>query len=238
MSNIKRLDWVLTNFVNVSRKEAKQLIQRKKVYVNDILVTKIVNIDLEQDKIRVNDYLVGLKQNYYFVMNKPKDYVCANYDDVSKTVFELMNDFDSQIKNLHTVGRLDKDTTGLLIITNNGEFSHQLTSPKKHLNKTYKVTVDKQLSVDLVHKFAQEIILSNGEICRPSELTILDDYNALLSINEGKYHQVKRMFASFGYKVIELDRQKIGKLDLATLDLKIGEYRELTNAELELLKNN
>ncbi|WP_036452192.1 pseudouridine synthase [Mycoplasma buteonis] len=235
----KRIDWVLTNYLNFSRKEAKELIKKQKVLLNNQIATLSDSYTFELDTLTVNNESFSFKEHYYFVLNKPSDYVCANKDHLNKTVFQLLDLSAQHIPNLHTVGRLDKDTTGLLLLTNDGNFTHELMSPKKHVTKTYHVILDKTLTSteqkELILSFANGIFVSDDEIYAPSELSFINVNEALLTIHEGKYHQVKRMFQNAGYKVVALNRIKIANLELKNLNLKQGQYRELTESELKLL---
>ena len=174
------------------------------------------------------------------MLNKPAGVVSATRDDKDKTVINLIN-FPGRKEDLFPVGRLDKDTTGLLIITNDGKFAHNIISPKKHVSKTYKAVVTGKISEKEVKIFSQGMELANGDKLQPAQLDIIsysekdDTSKVRVIIHEGKYHQVRRMFGAVSQRVLELDRVKIGLLELDDT-LERGEYRELTEKELNLIK--
>ena len=166
------------------------------------------------------------------MLNKPKGYLSATEDYYEQTVLDLLPEY--RHIDLFPVGRLDKDTTGLLLITNDGTLAHDLISPKKHVDKVYIATLDKELDLKIKDEFEHGIILDD-ELTLPASLEKIEDNIAKVTIHQGKYHQIKRMFEYFGYKVVELDRIKFSFL---TYDgLKIGEYRELSKEEIERLKS-
>lgn len=176
----------------------------------------------------------------YYMLNKPAGVVSATRDDKDKTVIDLIN-FPGRKEDLFPVGRLDKDTTGLLIITNDGKFAHNIISPKKHVSKTYEAIVTGKISEKEVKIFSQGMELANGDKLQPAQLDIIsysekdDTSKVRVIIHEGKYHQVRRMFGAVSQRVLELDRVKIGLLELDDT-LERGEYRELTEEELNLIK--
>ncbi|MGR6873577.1 pseudouridine synthase [Pseudomonas sp. HK3] len=167
----------------------------------------------------------------YFMMNKPEGVVCANSDGDHGLVFDLMSS-EINVNKLHTVGRLDKDTTGLLLVTDDGQWSHQITSPKHHKPKTYRTWLIAPL-VDNAEQQVKDGILLKDEVkpTLPATLQRINDNEVLLTISEGRYHQVKRMFAALGNRVVRLHRESIGTLKLDS-NLAPGEYRALTEAEV------
>lgn len=185
-----------------------------------------INIVIDDKPIEVNRYV-------YLIMNKPKGYVSATEDKNDKTVLDLVP-LKYKMRNLFPVGRLDKDTTGMMILSDDGEFAHNILSPKKHIIKTYRVKIDIDINEKMKEDFKRGIVLKD-HVCCPAEIIVQDKNTALVKITEGKYHQIKRMFGCFGAKVVELDRISMGKLDMP-VDLKMGECRELTEVELQLLK--
>ncbi|WP_036430942.1 pseudouridine synthase [Mycoplasmopsis felis] len=220
-----RIDKYISSMTDYSRNDVKKLIKNKKIKVNNVFINKVININ-QTDQIFINEQLLIEKPKYiYLLMNKPKGYICANNDKINHTVFDLLDSYYLTYKGLHTVGRLDKDTEGLLIITNDGEFTHNVLSPNKHIHKTYYVTVDKELDNSLINEFKNGVNL-NDFVSKSSKLKIIDKYNCYITISEGKYHQVKRMFLKFGYKVKYLNRVKFGKLCLPR-ELKTGQYKEI-----------
>ncbi len=167
------------------------------------------------------------------MLNKPKGYVSAAIDNVYPPVTDLIPEY--AFAKLNPVGRLDVDTTGALLLTNDGDLAHKLISPKYHVDKVYEVEVDKKLDSKLVESFKQGIEL-DGELTLPAELVIINDKHAELTLHQGKFHQVKRMFKKFGYNVLDLNRKAFAFLTVT--DLRLGEYKELTldeEKELRLL---
>lgn len=226
-----RLDKYLSNAGIGTRKQVKQIIKDGHVVVDSKIVLDYSSEVNFHSKIYVNDKLVNFKEYYYVLLNKPKGYISATYDNYHKVVLDLIPEF--KIYNLAPVGRLDIDTTGVLLLTNNGTLSHALLSPKKHVNKEYLAEVNHPLVPTLIDEFKNGITLDDGYKCLPAELKIIDNFHAKITINEGKFHQIKRMFKTFDYEVIELQRTKFDEL---TCDgLKIGEYRELTESEISNL---
>ena len=175
-----------------------------------------------------------IKKNIYLILNKPKGYVSATTDNKDKTVLDLVPD-EYKHRNLFPAGRLDKDTTGLMLITDDGLFAHNILSPKKHIDKKYEVTIDAYITNEMIEGFKKGVILNDG-ICHPSNLEIIEPNKGIVTLTEGRYHQIKRMFGCFSAKVIELNRISMGNLYLPN-DLKLGEVRELTIEELNKIKN-
>ncbi|MDU4450526.1 MAG: 16S rRNA pseudouridine(516) synthase, partial [Staphylococcus lugdunensis] len=168
----------------------------------------------------------------YLMLNKPKGYISATEDPKQATVIDLIKDY--KYLDLFPVGRLDKDTEGLLLITNDGQFSHNLMNPNKHVVKTYLVTSKYPVTKDNQYMFKQGVMLSDG-LTKPAELTIIDDYHSKVTIYEGRYHQIKRMFHSIENEVLELKRIQIANLRLDE-ELDEGQYRVLTQTDIEQLK--
>ncbi|EIE39934.1 pseudouridine synthase [Mycoplasmopsis canis UF31] len=235
--NKQRLDKFISNNANYSRSQVKKILKEEKIFINGEVVTKIVDI-IDSDIVTIENNIIKNYKDIYIVMNKPKGYVCANIDQFHKTVFELLPDEIKNLKNLHTVGRLDLDTEGLLIITNDGEFTHNLVSPRKHVEKTYDVVVDKNLRNELINIFSKGVIININYLTKPAKLEIKNHNNALLTITEGKFHQVKNMFSSVGYNVKQLKRIKFGDLELDN-SMQPGEIKIYSKEEIsKLLKNN
>lgn len=163
------------------------------------------------------------------MLNKPKGYISATEDKSMQTVLDLVPE-EYKHRNLFPAGRLDKDTTGLMIITDDGNFAHNILSPQKHVRKTYNVTIDIPVTNEMVEGFKNGVMLNDGE-CKTASLEITNTYTAIVTLTEGRYHQIKRMFGCFGAKVTELQRIKMGNFTLPK-DLKIGECREFTEEEL------
>lgn len=227
-----RLDKFLSNNGFGSRKEVKLLIKKKRVSINGSFNVKSDDyINPLEDKIIVDDIEVNYQKNYYFLLNKPKGYISATEDNFQKTVLDLLPDYS--YLNLFPVGRLDKDTTGVLLITTDGQLSHRLLSPKYHVEKIYIATVDKPLEKSLIEEFKKGIIM-DGDLTLPAGLEIIDEFTARVTLHQGKYHQVKRTFEHFGYKVLVLHREKFSFLTIN--GLKEGEFRSLSEEEINKLK--
>ena len=227
-----RLDKYLANSGVGSRSIVKRLIKDKRVKVNgEIIRSDSFNVDETKDIVLFDDLEVKYKEFYYILLNKPQGYVSAVIDNVYPPVTDLLPEYN--FANLFPVGRLDVDTTGVLLLTNDGDLAHKLISPKYHVDKEYKVEVDKTLTTSLIESFKNGIEL-DGELTLPAELKLLSDKVALLTLHQGKFHQVKRMFKAFGYNVVSLERTRFAFLTLDNLPR--GEYRELTQKEEDLLK--
>lgn len=227
---MERLDKVISNHTNYSRKDVKDLVKNKLVTVNGEIVKKVdMKVNPSCDKIEVLGDELIVKKYVYLVLNKPKGFISATEDRSQRTVLDLVPE-EYMHRNLFPAGRLDKDTTGLMIITDDGEFAHNILAPKKHISKTYNVVIDKPVTEEMVRGFKEGIKLNDGE-CKSSELEITGDYTARVVLTEGRYHQIKRMFGCYGAKVLELERIMMGNLEIPK-DLKQGECRELTIDEI------
>lgn len=229
-SKSERIDKIISSQGKYSRKEVKKLISSHKVLLNgEIVKSSDVKVNVENDEIVIEGIKLNVKRKIYLILNKPQGYVSATTDKRDKTVLELVPE-EFNKRNLFPAGRLDKNTTGLMIITDDGELAHNILSPKKHVKKSYKVTLDIDATEDMIEKFNNGIELNDG-ICKPAEMKIISSNVAIVTLREGRYHQIKRMFGCCGAKVIELHRISIGNLSLPN-DLKEGECRELTDKEL------
>ena len=226
-----RLDKYLADMSIGTRNEVKEYIRKGRVKVNGLPIKKADYKTKEGDVISFDDQQVNYLQYEYYLLNKPAGYLSATEDRYDPTVMELIK---PKRKDLFPVGRLDKDTEGLLLICNDGELNHQLLSPKRHVYKKYYVEVDKPLPEN-----AKEILekpLDLGDfITQGGIYEAIDDHHAYLSIAEGKFHQVKRMFEKLDTKVIYLQRIEFGPLKLE--DLPLGSYRPLTKEEISSLKS-
>lgn len=228
-----RLDKFLANSGVGSRSEVKRCIKDKRVKVNGAIIKNdSFDVDETKDTVLFDDLEVKYKKFYYVLLNKPKGYVSATIDNVYPPVTDLIPEY--AFAKLNPVGRLDVDTTGALLLTNDGELAHKLISPKYHVDKVYEVEVDKKLDPKLVEMFKKGIEL-DGELTLPSDLVILNEKHAELTLHQGKFHQVKRMFKKSDYNVVVLNRKAFAFL---TVDgLKPGEHRELTLEEERKLKS-
>ena len=228
-----RLDKFLANSGIGSRSEVKNYIRKGRIKVDgEIAKSSSLVIDENINKISFDDEIIDYHEFYYVLINKPKGYVSAVTDNVYPPVTDLVTEY--QFAKLFPVGRLDVDTTGTLLLTNDGKLCHRLLSPKYHVDKTYHVITDYDIKEEMIKDFEEGIIL-DGELTLPAKLTILGKREAELTIHQGKFHQVKRMFLKYSLKVMELDRKSFAFLNHE--DLKIGEYRELNKDEVQKLKD-
>ena len=231
---MERLDKVISNQIGYSRKEVKDLVKQKRITINgNVALKNDVKVDVLVDKIFVDGEEISFKKFVYLMLNKPKGYVSATEDKNMPTVLELVPD-EYLHRDLFPAGRLDRDTTGLMLITDDGEFAHNILSPKKHVKKTYNVTIDIPMTEEMAIGFKNGVNLIDGE-CKEAELTITGEYTGVVVLTEGRYHQIKRMFGCFGAKVVELERIGMGEFYLPD-DLEIGSCREFTDEELNLIK--
>ncbi|CAM3401335.1 pseudouridine synthase [Lactobacillus paragasseri] len=232
-----RIDKYLANMNVGSRKEVHSLIKKKVVMVNGELVTTPKQQVKEDDLVVVDGNEIAYQQYHYFLLNKPKGVISTTEDRSQQTVISLLKTKD-RYQGIAPVGRLDKDTTGLLLLTNDGALAHELLAPNKHVTKVYRAKISGVASEETIKTFASGITLGDGTKLKPAKLEILaqDKVHDLsqieIQIQEGKYHQIKRMFGAVGMKVLELDRISMGKLSLPT-DLKRGQYQEITRDKIK-----
>lgn len=235
----ERLDKVLSNMGYGSRKDVKRFIKEGRVTVNEsIILESEFKVNPYEDEIYFNGQEVIYRKYIYLMMNKPQGLVSSTDDPLTKTVIDLLSE-EYLIYKPFPVGRLDKDTEGLLMISNDGKLSHELLSPKKGVNKKYYVEVDGYIEESNIEDFKEGVILEDGYKTLPADLEIIKGdiiSKVYLTIQEGKYHQVKRMFESLEMKVIFLKRISMGPLELDET-LELGQYRELTEEEINTLKN-
>lgn len=228
--NMKRLDKIISSQFGISRSITKAIIHRGKVKVDGAVVRDpSLQVDVDRVKIEYKGQVLDYKEHIYIIMNKPKGVLSASEDKKRSTVVDLVPKELSR-QGLFPVGRLDRDTTGLLIITDDGDFAHNVISPKKNITKTYKVTLDGSITDEMIKQFEKGVILADGTRCRPAILKSVDKNVAEIKISEGKYHQIKRMFGVVGLGVNELERIALGSL-LLPENLGYGELRELTEGE-------
>lgn len=226
-----RLDKFLCDSLGVTRKEATQILKSKTVTVNDIMqksgatkVTEECVVEWQGNELRVQ----GPR---YIMVYKPEGFVCSHEDSSNRTVFDLLDEI--KMDKLHFAGRLDVDTTGLVLVTDDGQWSHRITSPKHKCEKMYRVWLVDPVEDDYVEKFKEGIQLKSEEgLTLPAHLEVRAEREVLLTIHEGKYHQVKRMFAALGNKVEALHRERIGEIEMDE-SLELGEYRYLTQEEID-----
>jgi len=224
-----RLDRFISENTELSRKEVKRALHRGDIKVDGIEFKK-GNLKITSQQVTLNGNIVREIGLVYMMLNKPKGYVCSTVDDDGESVLNLVEPVLRQ--QLHIAGRLDKDTTGLVLLTNDGQWSHRITSPRYDCEKVYLVEVTAPLSSDLIETFKQGIELNNETgLTKPATLEIVDELHARLTISEGKYHQVKRMFAAVGNHVVSLHRERIGCVSLPD-DLKEGGTFELSKDQM------
>ena len=231
---MERLDKIISNRTGISRKDAKAAISSGKVSVSGNVVRSSDYKVSENEEIILDGKKISGNVHVYIVLNKPKGYVSATEDPEQKTVIELVP--PELFRNgIFPAGRLDKDTTGLMIITNDGDFAHRILAPRKHVPKKYAVTIDLPVTEQMREGFENGIELSDG-ICKSAKLIKTGEYTCEVTLSEGRYHQIKRMFGCFGAKVTELHRLSMGGFSLPE-DLLPGECRELTDEELALIES-
>jgi len=231
-----RIDKLISQSGFGSRKEVKDILKQKVVFVDGEVVTNPqTRVDPEISAIYVGDVLIEYEKYVYVMMNKPDGVISASYDEEEQTVCDLLDE-KHQWYDLFPVGRLDKDTTGLIILTNDGGFAHRALSPKKHVEKVYVAQVDKELGERDVKAFESGITLDDGYKTMPAKLEILSEKEARVIIKEGKFHQVKRMFEALGGSVTTLKRVTFAGIGLDE-SLAPGEFRRLNEKEMNIIVN-
>ncbi|WP_314083888.1 16S rRNA pseudouridine(516) synthase [uncultured Gemella sp.] len=234
-----RLDKFISTTTTLSRAEAKKII-KKGILINDILVkSPDYKIDEINDQVIVNGDRLFYQKYVYIMMNKPQNVISATDDAIDKTVVDLLEEKD-RIYKVFPVGRLDKDTEGLMLLTNDGDLAHKLISPKKDVEKKYYVEVSGKLKEEHLVLVKEGLVIDEGYKCKSARLEIIESSEvnsiAYIYITEGKFHQVKRMMKALGTTVTYLKRLSIGTLELDK-NLKLGEYRYLTDKEIKNLNN-
>lgn len=240
-----RIDKYLADCGIGTRSEVKKYIKNKQITVNSSIVSKPdIKVDENNDTICFKGEQVLYEKYVYYLFHKPAGCVTAKQDNVHKTVMEYFPE-DIRAKDIAPVGRLDLDTEGLLLFTNDGPLTHHLLSPTHHIPKTYYAVLDKAVPVTAVELFKEGVDIGDDKLTLPAELVILPEsvdcdgntvYSAELTIHEGRFHQVKRMFEAVNCTVIYLKRLSMGDLQLG--DLELGEYRKLTDKEVQIIKND
>mgnify|MGYP002744806152 CR=1 FL=1 len=237
-----RLDKFLANSGIGTRKEVKELLKKRLIKVNDEIVKDgKIHVNENEDTVKYKDEIISYKKFVYIMLNKPNGVISATEDKVHKTVIDLLGD-EYRTFEVFPVGRLDIDTEGLLLLTNDGVLSHNLLSPNKHVDKKYYVELEKLLTKMDIDKLEKGVELKDFTT-KDAKVEIIENseeankIKVYITISEGKFHQVKRMFKAVGNEVKYLKRVKMGTLSLDE-NLKLGEYRELTEDELTKLKEN
>jgi 16S rRNA pseudouridine516 synthase len=238
LRDTQRIDKILSNSGFGTRKEIKKLIKNGEVKVDGVVVKdSAMQVNPKESVIEVAGEILKYREYIYIMMNKPQGVISATYDNRHRTVIDILPD-EYKFFNLFPVGRLDIDTEGLLLLTNDGQLAHELLSPRKHVPKKYYALIDGIVTTKDVDVFREGVVLDDGYKTLPSELFILKSgpYSEVeIVIYEGKFHQVKRMFEAVGKKVKYLRRIGMGKLKLDET-LEPGDVRELTDEEMLLVK--
>ncbi|EGQ7851843.1 16S rRNA pseudouridine(516) synthase RsuA [Vibrio vulnificus] len=228
-----RLDKFLCDALGATRKEATKILKSGEVTVNEQVQKSGAVKVTEECVVEWQGRELVTQGPRYIMLYKPEGFVCSHEDGFNHTAFVLLDEV--KMDELHFAGRLDVDTTGLVLITDDGKWSHRITSPKHKCDKTYRVWLADPIGSDYAEKLAVGVQLRNEkELTLPAQMTIVnaDENEVLLTIHEGKYHQVKRMFAALGNKVEQLHRERIGAIELDE-NLEPGEYRYLTQEEID-----
>ena len=229
-----RIDKYLAEMGQGTRSEIKKLIRSGRVMVDGETVKKPeLKIDETTQKVSLEGKQIGYAKKEYYMLYKPAGVISATKDDRDKTVLDLIT--DKKRNDLFPVGRLDKDTTGLLLLTNDGALAHDLLSPKKHVDKTYRVRPEKPLSAEDIHRLESGLEIGDDKPTSPAKAVLTEDGDLLLTIHEGRFHQVKRMLQAIGNQVLTLERIRFGSLSLDPA-LSRGDYRALTEDEIKHLR--
>ena len=229
-----RLDKFICKSTELSLTDAVALIENRRLVVNGIVAIEAFCQVHKNSVVTLDGETLIPRNSRYFLLHKPTDMICSNIDEKYPSVLNLL-DVD-RLSELHIAGRLDADTTGLVLVTDDGHWSFNLTSPKNRCEKVYKVLLSRPISSDATQRFLEGVLLQGEtKLTLPATLDIIDPYNVLLTLTEGRFHQVKRMFAAIGNRVKSLHRQQIGDLEL---DVEVGHWRSLTQAEVEGLSVN
>jgi len=224
-----RLDKYICESTSLTRSQAKKAISQGRVKSGDKIVRSSAYKPSESEVIRYDGEVISVRGLRYIMINKPQDFICSTVDEQLPSLFNLI-DVEKK-EQLFIAGRLDADTTGLALITDDGQWSHKVTSPRNKCKKRYRVGLDAVITPEAIAQLKEGVQLnSEPKPCLPAEVEVLSETEVLLTISEGKYHQVKRMFAAVGNLVIELHREQIGDIELDTT-LELGEWRYLTSEE-------
>lgn len=233
---MERIDKIIASQSKYSRSEVKKLVKEGLIKLNgETVKASDIKCDGQKDEITVNGVPLFYKKHIYIMLNKPKGVISATEDKDKRTVLDLVPE-ELYRSGLFPAGRLDSDTTGFVLLTDDGDFAHKILSPKNHIMKTYHATLKAPISDSDIIKFKEGLTLSDGTKCLEAQVKMISQQICEVIICEGKYHQVKRMFASIGNKVLELKRVKMGALPLDE-NLPEGMCRELTQKEVELIES-
>jgi len=230
----ERIDKILAGSTTLSRKDVKAMLRQKRVAVNGVPIADSgFKVDIAQDKITVDGTLFTVKTHIYLMLNKPAGIVSASRSEGEKTVVDLVPP-QFRRSGLFPAGRLDKDTTGFILITDDGDFAHRILSPKNHIQKTYTARLENPITAADIAVLQSGLTLRDGTRFLPASVKVLDGTNRFVQVKicEGKYHQIKRMFLSVGNRVLSLTRTHMGALELDA-ELPLGSCRELREEELQ-----
>lgn len=226
-----RLDKFICKSTEYTLIDALTFIENGRVTINGIVANKVSDQVHKNTVVTLDGETLIPRSFRYFLLNKPTHMICSNVDEKFPSVLNLL-DVD-KVTELHIAGRLDADTTGLVLITDDGHWSFNLTSPKNNCEKVYKVSLTRPISPDAIERFLEGVLLQGeSKLTLPAKLDIIDSHNVLLTLTEGRFHQVKRMFAAIGNRVKTLHRHKIGNV---AVDVEIGHWRSLTQTEVHAL---
>lgn len=229
----ERIDKIIASNGYLSRKDVKRAAQNRRITLNGKVIRDCSTKASQNDTLCIDGKQVHYVKFIYLMLNKPKGYVCSTDDPKSPTVLDLLPE-EYKRAELFSIGRLDKNTTGLVILTNDGKLCHDLLSPTKHVEKTYIASLKNPFDESYIKSFADGITLEDGYVCKPAKIISYDDNICTLSISEGKFHQIKRMFESVDNKVMDLERISIGSIELDKA-LKQADFRPLTAEEIKTL---
>ena len=225
-----RLDKYISNATDLSRTDVKKLIKARQVSVDDKIASSGAQKIISEQVVAIEGSPIKLAGKRYFMLNKPAGVVSAAKDHLNPTALELI--YEHRSEQLQIAGRLDIDTTGLLLITDDGQWNHRLTSPRSDCKKIYALKLENPVGADYATRLSAGIVLEGEKRrCLPATMQVIDDYHIHLTISEGKYHQVKRMMATLGNEVVSLHRFQVGDIVLDQ-GLAPGDYRPLTAAEV------
>jgi len=229
-----RLDKYLASVTELSRSDAKKAIKAGEVMVAGKAITDPQYDVVADAVVTLAGHALRSAAPRYFMLNKPEGYVCAARDRRHATVLDLLD--EDNVEALHIAGRLDIDTTGLVLLTDDGQWSHRITAPRRDCDKTYWLQTAEPIAEIVVAQFERGLFLHEEKArLKPAFLEILNSHEARLRISEGKYHQVKRMFGALGNAVVKLHRERIGTIELDA-DLALGQYRALTSLEIQSIE--
>lgn len=230
-----RLDKYLERYYGIGKRERKRLVRQDAILIDGRPPQSLrQNIDSQLQIIQVDGQHFDIPTEVYYLMYKPEGVITANRDKEKQTVLDLIED-DDRVEGLYPLGRLDRYTSGLLLLTNNGPLGLRMLHPNNHVSKTYYVEVKEPLRYEMIKAFREGIIIDRDTLCQPADLDILSDHKGRVTLSEGKYHQVKKMFLSVGCKVLVLKRESFGPFQLDP-NLVPGQYRPLNEAELSYIK--